>query len=41
MTTLNYNCSQQELYTAARLGWNSNQQHLDAFAAFKQNTHKH
>ena len=35
MTTFNYRCSQQELYTAARLGWNSNQQHLAAFADFK------
>ena len=30
-----YNCSQQELYTACRLGWQSYQQHLTDFENFK------
>ncbi len=30
-----YHCSQSELYTAARLGWQSCQQHLVDFADFK------
>ena len=35
MLTPNYRCSQQELYTACRLGWQSCQQHLADFANFK------
>jgi len=30
-----YNCSQQELYTVCRLGWQSCNQHLSDFANFK------
>lgn len=30
----NYNCSQQTLYTAANLGWNSCLQHIDKFKEF-------
>ena len=34
MTTRNYNCGQQELYSAALLGWESCSQHLTAFTNF-------
>lgn len=33
--TTNYNCTQQELYTISRLGWESCQQHLREFSDFK------
>jgi hypothetical protein len=35
MTNKSYNCSQQELYTICRLGWQSCNQHLANFSAFK------
>ena len=35
MTKSNYNCSQQELYTVCRLGWQSCKQHLNDFSNFK------
>jgi hypothetical protein len=35
MTTANYNCNTQELYSAARLGWDSCSEQLTDFTAFK------
>ena len=35
MTTANYHCNTQELYSAARLGWDSCSEHLTDFTAFK------
>ncbi len=35
MVQSEYNCSQQELYTVARLGWNSCSQHIVKFGNFK------
>lgn len=35
MTTANYNCNTQELYSAARLGWDSCSEQLTDFASFK------
>lgn len=35
METANYPCTQQELYTISRLGWQSCTQNLPAFTAFK------
>lgn len=35
MIATQYSCSQAELYSACRLGWQSCEQHLSAFAAFK------
>ena len=35
MITSNYSCTQQELYTVCRQGWQSCSQHLADFAAFK------
>lgn len=35
MTKPIYNCTQQELYTVCRSGWNSCSENLDNFAAFK------
>ena len=35
MTKANYSCTQQELYTACRLGWASLKQHQTAFSDFK------
>lgn len=35
MSQTNFKCSQQELYTIAEHGWNSFEQQLPAFAAFK------
>ena len=34
MAQNNYNCSQQELYTIAQIGWQSCTQHINAFNAF-------
>jgi hypothetical protein len=35
MTTPKFNCTQQELYTIAKLAWQSNLQHLAEFKDFK------